>query len=162
MATAAKEKALRIQALVDDTDQPAAGSDGETTKLLSYRQAEAEASWIADEDGPVEMTLVAKLPLDAQMLDGFITIRATQAANASSSDYQLFYDDGAGGAPVALSSEYDGTATAVTLNVRNALVLTAAHLATVIPAGSRIYCNSTENGTRPAAQVGCQINYKYV
>lgn len=68
------------------------------------------------------------------------------AAGANSLDGQLYYNDGAGGAGTALSSLYDGTASAVTADQSSAFVQTAAHQQTLIPAGSRIYVNVTVNG----------------
>lgn len=158
---AVTEKVRRFQSIVDDTDAPATGTDGETTKTLTYHYA-SQAAEFASAQGTTEITIVPYTALPANIVNGFIMIAATQAANASSSDYQLFYDDGAGGTPVALSADYDGTATAVTQEVRNAFVISAALQRVLIPAGSRIYVNSTGNGTRPVAKVWFGVLLKHV
>lgn len=95
-----------------------------------------------------ELTLVGSTKFASRLIDAQVTIDITEAKSATSRSYALFYDDGAGGTEVAIATEYDGTAAAVTQAVVNDITVTAG---VDIPAGSRIYVRSTEESTGNAA-----------
>jgi hypothetical protein len=108
--------------------------------------------------GTQEVTLCQKTKAPLRILEGSFAVLATSAADANSRDAQLKYDDGAGGTAVALSSLYDGTAVAMTQDVRNALTITAG---VIVPTGSRIYIESTANGCGFALDIMADVLVEY-
>lgn len=108
--------------------------------------------------GTLEFTLIAKTEAALRLKEAHLMAQATLAAAAASRDWQIQYDDGAGGTAVTLTSLYDGTATAVTAAVRNAMTVTAG---VIIPAGSRVYVESTVNSTGAAADIQCDAEFAY-
>lgn len=153
MATIKKD-VLVIQGLLGDDSTPSA--DGGLDKLLRRERAQVSVQLAAT--GTVEVTLWSSTPFDAELQSANLSIAATQAANAASRDYQLFYDDGAGGSATAITAELDGTATAVTAAVNNALTVTPN---VTIPAGSRVYLNTTHNGAGAAADITAEAELRY-
>lgn len=105
--------------------------------------------------GTIEVTLIDNVIEQSTVTSASFHVLATVAAGANSRDMQLFYDDGVGGGNTSLSSLYDGTATAFTTGVRNSLTITAG---VRIPAGSRVFMESTHNGTGAAIDAQITVN----
>lgn len=97
---------------------------------------------VADDDH----TLVAKTPVAGYLVGIDYVVETTVPAQAASLNVLFEYDDGAGGADVALSTVTDGITLAVTQDVNTPGTQTAAHQLTLIPAGSRIFATITVNG----------------
>ena len=111
-------------------------------------------------NGAKEITLINVTKYDAQLISASFIPETGVAANAASLNAQLLYDDGAGGAPTALSTDWDGTALTSVSGQVSALVVTPA---TTIPAGSRVYVAITVNaGGDVWDETGFETEYEEV
>jgi len=133
-------------------------SDNTTILLDALRIVKARTSGQLIATGTQTLNLIMKTEQPMRLVEAALGIQVTQAANANSKSYRIAYDDGAGGADTNLTSLYDGTATAVTLDVRNAMTVTAG---VVIPTGSRVFLACTTNGTGAVADIECQAEFAY-
>ena len=91
----------------------------------------------------VEITIVNNLERPARLRAASWIPETTVGAAANQLGFQIVYDDGAGGAPVALTNLYSPVAAGTTAYTRLAFVQTAAMQVILIPAGSRIYVDVT-------------------
>ena len=136
---ALQQAADRLGVLVDDVS----GNKDDVSHMLRDLHYTVQHPVVNAAD---EFTLIPRTRVAGYVVACSFVAETAVGAAANSLDGQLYYDDGAGGAAVALSSLYDGTATAVPADERCDFVQTAAHQETLIPAGSRVYVNVTVNG----------------
>ena len=130
--------AKRVASQLDDDH----GDEDVYQKAVRDIQFTAQHPVVAADDH----TLVASTPVAGYLVGIDYVVETTGPAQANSLNVLFEYDDGAGGAGTALSTVTDGTATAATADQLTAGVQTAAHQATLIPAGSRIFATITVNG----------------
>lgn len=156
MATTLKQIIQKIERAFNET-VPTVGTASDFEERVARDTFSGAATFVLAATG--EITLIPSTLAAAKTTAANLSIVTTVDATANSRDYQLFYDDGAGGTPVALSSELVGTATAVTAAVRNPLTITAG---VTIPAGSRVYLNSTHNGCGVASCVSATVTVEYL
>ena len=112
------------------------------------------------QNAAVEITLYGKTPYLCKITDGHFVPEASVATHADSLNAQLLYDDGAGGAAVALSDATDGTAAGVTGYARTDFPVLATTVS--IPVGSRIYAAVSVNGAGDVwddTHFECEIAY---
>jgi hypothetical protein len=116
---------------------------------------------IAASQAATEYTLHYPTKAASRLIDFTVFGEATESKGANSVSYVLYYDDGAGGTPVTLTSGLVGTAVDITVEVANAGTVTAG---IIIPAGSRLYVDTVEEGTGNAAlttaKFTCTIEYE--
>ena len=109
-------------------------------------------------NGAKEVTLVNVTKYLANVTSASFIPETGVAANAASLSAELFHDDGAGGAPVSLSTAWDGTALTSVSGQVSAMVVTPA---TAIPVGSRIYVDITVNaGGDVWDETGFELEYE--
>jgi hypothetical protein len=152
-ATASPKKLARILA---KSVSNASDNTDDALELLARFHVQTAAQLPAA--GTIETTLIGVTPFAMRLLSANMGIQATQAKHANSRDYQITYDDGAAGSPVTLTTDLDGTATAVTKDVVNPLTVTAGK---IIPAGSRVYLSSTVNACGAAADITLDAWFEY-
>jgi hypothetical protein len=136
---------------------PTPGTPSDFEKRF-LRERVTGAAVLAAASDALEINLISATPAAGKLVSANIGIQVTQAAAANSHDYRIYYDDGAGGSAVALTSLYDGSATAVTANVLNAFTVTAG---VAIPAGSRVYVVTAKSGCGAAANLQFEATLEY-
>jgi hypothetical protein len=99
---------------------------------------------ITEVTGTLEITVCAATPYKSKLIRAAFVAETGVTAAANSRDMQLQYDDGAAGAAVDLTTDLNGTAVTTVAGVKTALTVTAG---VAIPAGSRLYFNSTHNSS---------------
>ena len=123
---------LRLGALVDDT---ATGRDDIDQCLRDiFPNVTADLT-----NAAVEITLINSLDRPAYIQTASFVPESTVGAAANHLSLQMFYDDGAGGAAVALTDLWSGVIPGTTAYTRVPFLNPV--VATLIPVGSRIYCN---------------------
>jgi hypothetical protein len=144
----------RLQSLVDEL------TNGPATLDVSLRYQTAQGQRDVDAlTGTIEITVVGVTSADAYISAASFVTETASAADGNSRNMELLYDDGAGGAAVSLSTDFDNTATAITAGQMTSLVVTPL---VSVPAGSRIYFNCTHNGTGVILdETECFLEYYY-
>ena len=132
----------RLGALVDDT------AIGQTDVDQLIRDIFPNTNADIAGDAAVEITLIGNLERPAYLQSASFIPETAVALAANSMSAQVFYDDGAAGAAVALSDLWDGTALTSLAAQRNALANPL--VGTLIPAGSRVYIDLAWNGAGAA------------
>jgi hypothetical protein len=136
---ALKDMYNRLASLVDEL------STGQADLLNALLRKQYQGSKdISELTGTLEITVCAATPYASRLTRASFVAETGVTAAANSRDMSLWYDNGAAGTAVELTTDLDGTAVTTVAGVTTNLTVTAN---ITIPAGSRLYFESTHNSS---------------
>lgn len=140
---------------------PVDGSSADRTRVDNFVLRDSKEVWVPLAAGGDITALGIFSPLNTILIDSVKVEPMNSVASNGTSywQFQLVYDDDAGGSDTAITTTFSGSVTALTATVPVSLTLSTTGGVTV-PANSRVALIVTGNDTVAANTFGVRVSFK--